>query len=389
MNLPAAPSRPVLSALSSARVAIVHEWFVHPTGSEAVVDAILALVPHAELFALVADVDGMPRGTYRGRPVRTSFIQRLPGGRDGFRRWLPLFPSAIERLDLRGYDVILSSSHCVAKGVRRRPGQLHLCYCHTPVRYAWDMKDAYLDDAGWSGWRRALSSRALDRLRDWDGRTTDRVDAFVANSAFVAGRIRRSYGRESTVIHPPVETSAFPLHRGARHGFVTASRLVPYKRVPLLVEAFAGLPDCPLTVIGAGPDRARAEQAAAGAPHIRFLGEVDRPLLADALGRAEAFVFAALEDFGIVPVEAQACGTPVLAYGAGGVCETVRQGETGDFFSEPTVEAVRAVVRRFRDGPPLDPAACRRQAERFDRERFLASFGSFVTSAWRAHRGDA
>jgi glycosyltransferase involved in cell wall biosynthesis len=360
------------------KVAIVHDWLVVHGGAEKVLDELLAVFPDADLHALLCQMPGEPPRRYRGRPVRTSYVQRLPGGVSHYRHWLPVFPHAIQSLDLAGYDLIVSSSYCVAKGVRVRPGQRHLSYCYTPVRYAWDMRDQYLETAGLRGPKRWAAERVLDRLRAWDAGSNAGVDRFLTLSHHIADRIRRCYGRESTVVYPSVDLERFPLHAGPRAGFVTASRLVPYKLVPMLVRAFAQMPDCPFTVIGDGPDLEACRRAAAGHAHIRVLGHQPHEVLREELQRAEAFVFAAFEDFGIAPVEAQACGTPVIAYGAGGATETVVEGRTGRFFPRQDEAAVIEAVRAFRQAPQLRPEACRANAERFSSAQFRAGIRQAV-----------
>ncbi len=352
------------------KIAIVHDWLVVHGGAEKVLDELLAVFPDADLFALLCHMPGEPPRRYRGRPVRTSYVQRLPGGVSHYRHWLPVFTHAIRTLDLSGYDLIVSSSYCVAKGVRVRPRQRHLSYCYTPVRYAWDLREQYLDTSGLRGPARWAAGLVLDRLRAWDARSNDGVDRFLTLSHHIAERIRRCYGRESEVVYPPVDLEFFTPSPGPRHGFVTASRLVPYKLVPMLVRAFAQLPDCPFTVIGDGPDLEACRRAAAGHAHIRVLGHQPGDVLRAELRRAEAFVFAAFEDFGIAPLEAQACGTPVIAYGAGGATETVSDGRSGRFFPRQDEESVIAAVQAFRRAPQLDAVDCRANAERFSAAQF-------------------
>lgn len=366
------------------KVALVHDWLVGLGGGEKVLDEMLALFPHADLHALVCHMPGEPPRRYRGRPVRTSYIQRLPGGISHYRHWLPLFPHAIRSLDLSAYDLIISLSSCVAKGVRVRPHQRHVSYCFTPVRYAWDLREQYLDAAGFRGVARWGATRLLERLRRWDAGANDGVHRFVTLSHHIVDRIRRCYGRESTLVYPPVDLARFTPGEGPRHGFVTASRLVPYKLVPMIVRAFAAMPDCPLTVIGDGPDLAACRRAAQGHPHIRVLGQQSDDVLREALRGAEGFVFAALEDFGIAPVEAQACGTPVIAYGVGGAAETVVDGATGRFFHRQDEAAVREAVAAFRAGAPPSPAACRANAARFSSAAFRAGMMAAVQESLAA-----
>jgi len=370
--------------LSPLKVAIVHEWLVVHAGAERVLDELLAIFPQADLHALIAAMPGEPPRTYRGRPVKTSFVQSLPGGVSHYRRWLPVFPRAIESFDFSAYDLVLSSSYCVAKGAITSEKQLHVSYCFSPVRYAWDLREQYLAEAGLTGLRGAAARVLLERLRQWDLRTTPRVDAFLTLSHHIAERIKRCYNRESVVVHPPVDLSAFVLSNSARRGFVSVSRLVPYKLAPMLVRAFASMPDAPFTLIGDGPDLAACHRAAAGHSHIRILGHQPESVVRDELSRAEAFVFAALEDFGIAPLEAQAVGTPVLAYGVGGARETVIDGKTGLFFDEQTEDAVRDAVRRFRSHIAFDPVACRANAEQFSSASFRAGLETAIGAAWAA-----
>lgn len=372
------------------KVAVVHDWLTEYAGSERVLEQILLVYPHADLYAVADFLPSAQRGFLGGRAVRTSAIQRLPLARRRFRQYLPLMPLAVEQFDLSGYDLVLSSSHAVAKGVLTGPDQLHVCYCHSPMRYAWDLQHEYLRDSRRQRGVASLVARAvLHYLRQWDARSANGVDEFVANSAFVARRIAKAYRRAATVIHPPVDTAAFTPGSTARADFyVTASRLVPYKRVDLIAAAFATMPSRRLVVIGDGPARARA-QALAG-PNVTFLGRQPHEVLRDHLRRARAFVFAAREDFGISPLEAQACGTPVIAFGAGGALETVRglgaDGPTGVFFAEQSVPALRDAVEAFEARhAEFVPRAARANAERFAPERFRAELRAFVEACWRTH----
>ena len=370
--------------MNAPRVALVHDWLDTWRGGENVLAEMLRIYPQADLFALVDFLPDAVRQRLQGRRAVTSFLQRLPGARRHFRACLPLFPRAVESLDISGYDIVLSSSHAVAKGVRTRPDQLHICYCHTPMRYAWDLREQYLEASGLAaGPRGAIARRMLDRLREWDRGASDRVSAFVANSEFIRARIKRCYGRDSTVIAPPVDTDFFTPGGVRGDDYVTASRWVPYKRVDLIVSAFRELPERRLVVVGDGPDAARV-RAAAG-PNIEFVGEVARERLRELLRGARAFLFAAEEDFGILPLEAQAVGTPVIAFGRGGVLETVRglddRAPTGVFFVEQTPAAIANAVRHFEaDAPRIRPEACRTNAERFSAERFRREFAAFVAA---------
>ncbi|HXX86226.1 MAG TPA: glycosyltransferase [Casimicrobiaceae bacterium] len=374
------------------RIAIVHDWLDRWRGGENVLAEIVHVYPQADLFSLVDFLADSSRARLGGKRARTSFLQRLPGARFYFRAMLPLFPRAIESLDVSGYDIVISSSHAVAKGVRSANSQLHICYCHTPMRYVWDLREQYLGPLGLdSGLRGKLIRRALDRLRDWDRRSSDRVTHFIANSEYIRSRIARCYDRDATVIYPPVDVRFFNPGEvvcapAARNYYLTASRWVPYKRVDLIVAAFRELPERRLVVVGAGPEAIRV-RAAAG-PNVEFTGEVAPERLRELLRGARGFLFAAEEDFGILPVEAQACGTPVIAFGRGGSLETVRGPEcarrTGLFFSEQSASAIAAAVRKYEAiRVDFDPVDCRTNAQRFAVDRFRTELGEFVARAWR------
>jgi glycosyltransferase involved in cell wall biosynthesis len=374
------------------RVAIVHDWLDAYAGSERVLEQLLAVCPDADLHAVVDFVPESERGFLGGRVPRTTFIQRLPFARRAFRGYLPLMPLAVEQLDLSGYDLVVSSSHAVAKGVLTGPDTLHVCYCHSPLRYAWDLQHEYLREGGIGWGPRGLAVRwLLHRLRAWDARSANGVDHFVANSDFVARRIRKAYRRRARVIYPPVDVAAFAHagRRGRGDYYVTASRFVPYKRIPLIVEAFRSMPDRELVVIGDGPQR--REVARAAGPNVRLLGHLPRAELARWVGGARAFLFAAVEDFGIAPVEAQAAGTPVIAYAGGALPETIRGlgggAPSGVLYAEQSAGALRDAVARFEAiEHELSPAACRANAERFSAERFRAEFAAFLERAVAAHR---
>jgi glycosyltransferase involved in cell wall biosynthesis len=369
------------------RVAIVHDWLVTYAGAERVLEQILATYPRADLFSLLEFVPASERAFLGGRRVQTSFLQRIPGIARRYRSFLPLMPLAIEQLDLSGYDLVLSSSYAVAKGVLTGPDQLHLCYCHSPMRYAWDLQHQYLRETGLDrGLKGALARWTLHRMRLWDVRSSIGVDGFIAVSRYVARRIWKAYRRKSTVIYPPVDVEAFTPGGEREDFYVTASRMVPYKRMDLIVEAFAAMPDRRLIVIGDGPEAKRIRSR--GAPNIEFLGYQPFEVLRDRLRRARAFLFAAEEDFGIAPLEAQACGTPVIAYGKGGVVETVRPlGEaepTGLFFQEQTVPSLVGAVERFeRESGLVRSDACRENALKFGPERFRNELGAYVRRRWR------
>jgi glycosyltransferase involved in cell wall biosynthesis len=367
-----------MKELSELKVAIVHEWLIDYSGSERVVEQMLKCFPQADLFAVVDFLEDHERGFLGGRKATTTFIQKLPRAKKSFRSYLPLMPLAIEQLDVTGYDLVLSSSHAVSKGVLVGPNQLHMSYVHSPIRYAWDFQHQYLRESGLnSGFKAWMARSILHYMRMWDTRTANGVDHFIANSKFIGRRIEKAYRRPSEVIYPPVATDKFQMATHKDEFYMTASRMVPYKRVPLIVEAFAGMPDKKLVVIGDGPDMDKAREQAG--PNVSFLGYQSFDVLLDHMRRAKAFVFAAEEDFGITPVEAQACGTPVIAYGRGGALETVRglgaengPGDaTGLFFDAQTKEAIQDAVNRFeKQSGAFSPEACRKQALRFSEARF-------------------
>ena len=366
---------------SALRVALVADPLFVYSGAERVIQQILEIYPQSDVFALVDFLDEDARRFLGGRPVRTSFIQRLPLARRHFRKILNLWPTAVEQLDLRGYDLVISSHNAVAHGVITSPSQTHVAYTHSPMRYAWDLQEEYLADARMStGPKGIWARRALHDLRQWDFAAAQRPDAFAANSSFVAGRIKKYYRRSSTVINPPVSIETFSLAKAKGDYYVTAGRLVSYKRVDLIIEAFERL-GRRLIVVGDGPEASRLR--ALSGRHVEFAGKVDHATLNRLLGEARAFVFAGIEDFGIAPVEAQAAGTPVIALDAGGLRETVRGHDqddaTGLFFAEQTIESLITAVERFeRERSGFDPHACRKHAMTFGAERFRLAFRDLV-----------
>jgi len=374
------------------RIAIVCEWLTTYAGSERVLEQLLALYPNADLFAVCDFIPEHERGFLRGHRARVTFIQRLPGASKRYRSYLPLMPLAIEQIDLSAYDVVISSSHAVAKGVITGPNQVHVSYVHSPIRYAWDLQHQYLQESGLaSGLKSWVARWLLHRIRIWDLRTANGVDHFVANSRFIGRRIWKVYRRESTVVYPPVDTAAFTLREDKEDFYLTASRLVPYKKIDLLVRAFSEMPTRRLVVIGDGPDMVKIRESAG--PNVILMGYQPFEVLRDHMQRAKAFVFAAEEDFGIAPVEAQACGTPVIAYGKGGAMETViglDQAEpTGVFFPEQTVEAVTAAVETFEtESHRISAVHCRANAVRFAPEQFRQQMASVVNHAWHAFQQD-
>ncbi|MCD0423065.1 glycosyltransferase [Rubrivivax sp. JA1024] len=365
-------------------VAVVHDWLVDRAGAERVLEEILALFPDAVLYTLIdrmpaADATRLPR-----RATVTSWLQKLPDVERYFTRCLPLMPMAIQQLDLSGHDLVISSSHCVAKGVLVPPEALHLCYCHSPMRYAWDMQHEYLRteglDRGPKSW---LARRMFHRLRAWDAYTANGVDHFAANSDFVRRRILKAYRREAVVIHPPVDLSAALDASGERRGYVTVGRLMGYKNITLMVEAFRRLPQHELTVVGGGPQLQALRRAAPA--NVRFTGPLPEAQKQARLRGARAFVFAAVEDFGIAPVEALAAGTPVIAFGRGGALDYLRRGDNAWLYAEATPEALAQAVLDSEAAWPQDVhERCRRSAERFGAGRFRAEFAAWVDERWAA-----
>lgn len=361
------------------RVAIVHHWFVTRGGGERVAECIASLFPEAEIFTLVADEPGIPEGL-RGRRIHTSLLQKIPLAKNYHRHMMPLYPTAVEGLDLRGFDLVISSDSGPVKGVHVDPGAIHICYCHSPMRYLYDGYEAYRAQMGRV--TRAAFTASAGRLRAWDLKAAARVTWFIANSEYVAGRIRKFYGRDSVVIHPPID-----LHRArtvatpGKH-YLCAGRLVGYKRTELMVEACARL-GRPLRVAGTGPDLPALKKLASGGGAV-FTGELDTDALWQEYAECRALLFAADEDFGMVPLEAQACGRPVVAYGAGGSLETVRgagDAPTGAYFAEQTVESLMEGILRFESmdrAGAFDPQAIQAWAAEFATPLFLSRLRQFV-----------
>lgn len=362
------------------RVAIVHYWLVAMRGGERVVEALSELYPDADIYTHVYDPSILSE-QLRRQHIQSTFIQQLPDAIRRYRSYLPLMPLALEQLDLRQYDIVISSESGPAKGIITLPHTLHVCYCHTVMRYLWDMYHEYRESAG--KLTRLLMPLGAHYLRLWDFASAARVDSFIANSENVAARIRKTYRRDATVINPPVDVKRFRADRPRENFYLTVSQLVSYKRVALIVEAFSKL-GLPLVVIGEGTELAELRRRAA--PNVRFLGRQPDEVVTDYLERCKAFVFAANEDFGIVPVEAQAAGAPVIAYGNGGVTETIIPGVTGLFFKDQTSESLAEVVRYFESGGLTTEATqMRRRAEGFSRERFLREFRTFMEMKWEEH----
>ncbi len=361
------------------KVAIVQEWLVTVGGSDKVVKAILDVFPDADIYTLVAKKEVCDELGIPWEKVHTSFIQKMPLGTKKHRAYLPLFPFAIEQFNLRGYDVVISSSHCVAKGVLTKADQLHICYCHSPIRYCWDMYNEYLEeshlDKGFKSW---LVRLMLHPIRQFDAIAGSRVDYYISNSDYVGQRIRKTYRRKATTIHPNIDISNFELCNDKQEYYLASSRLVAYKKIDTIIEAFNQMPDKKLVVIGGGPNLEAYRKLAKD--NVTVMGYQPFDVLKDKMQHAKAFVFAADEDFGMIPIEAQSCGTPVIAYGHGGSLETVNGGKTGLFFYEQTPEAIVEAVNKFEamGSQPFAPADCRQWAEGFSEKRFKREIKEFV-----------
>ncbi len=356
---------------------IVHDWLVSLAGAEKVLQAIYELYP-SPIYTLVADREALKGSIFEDAEIHTSFIERLPKAGKRYRTYLPFFPLAVEQFDLSEYELILSVSTCVAKGVLRGAHQLHISYCCTPVRYGWDLYHQYMKEAGLSRGLKGMVAKAiLHYIRMWDVASASRVDHYITLSEYVQRRIKKTYGRDSTVIYPPVDIEGFEVCTRKEDFYLTVARLVPYKRVDLIVEAFSRMPERRLVVIGDGPELKKVKNIAGR--NIELIGHQPAEVLRDYMKRARGFVFAACEDFGIAVVEAQACGTPVIAYRRGGTSETVVEHKTGLFFDEQTPGSIVDAVRRFEsisDG--FDVAEIRRNAERFSKDRFKEEYRRFV-----------
>lgn len=354
-------------------------------GGEKVLEAICALYPDATLFTLV-HVPGSASPAIERHRIRTSFVQRLPKAGSWYRHYLPLFPAAVELFDLDSFDVVISSSHCAVKSVIPRGGATHICYCHSPMRYAWDQFGAYFGPEQVGRWTSRALRPVMAGLARWDAATAVRVHRFLANSQYVAGRIGRYYNRGSTVVYPPVDTDFFgpdPSHAPARTGVVVVSALVPYKRIDVAIEA-ARLTRTPLRIIGRGPEEARLRALAAGSP-VEFLGWRADDEVRELYRSALAVLLPGTEDFGIVPVEAQACGTPVVAFAEGGARETVVEGLTGILVADRSAAAFADGLARLLDQRP-DTGAIRANAERFSVKAFKERFEAVVAETVAAPR---
>jgi len=370
-----------LATLDGAgRVALVHDWLTGMRGGEKCLEVLCEIFPRADLYTLV-HVPGSVTPVIEQRRVRTSFVQRLPRARTAYRRYLPLFPAAIERFDLAAYDLVVSTSHCVAKGVRAAPQALHVCYCHTPMRYVWDQFDAYFGPGRAGPATRIAAHLTRGMLQRWDVRTAARVDSFIANSAHVQQRIQSYYRRDAIVIQPPVDCARFTIdRRGPDDYFLVVAAFAGYKRIDLAIEA-ARVAGVRLVVVGRGPDASRLERLAQGA-RVEFLAWQSDADLARLYARCRALLFPGEEDFGISPLECMAAGRPVIALGRGGALETVVDGMTGILVPSSDPGAWAGILRHF-DAGAFDPAVLRAHALGFDRSVYAGRMRAALDAAWR------
>ncbi|MBT2800998.1 glycosyltransferase family 4 protein [Halomonas sp. ISL-56] len=364
------------------KVAIVHDWLTTWAGAEKALAELLNCFPQAEIFTTVNFLEEGAIPALNRHVIHTSFIQRMPWARTRYRQYLPLMPLAVEQFDLKGFDLILSSSHAVAKGVISDPGAVHICYCYSPMRYAWDMQHQYLRQSGKEkGVMSWLMRWQLHRLRQWDYISAQRVDHFIAISNYIKRRIETCYRREAEVIYPPVDVNKFCYDRPREKFYLTASRMVPYKRIDLVIEAFNKMPDKQLIVIGDGPDYAKL--ALLAGPNVTLMGYQSDKVLIDHLERTQAFIFMAEEDFGILPVEAQAAGAPVIGYGVGGLAETILNNVSGLWIGDQSSSALVEGVEQFeihmhQNETTFSPEVCRKNAERFTTANFTKAIQSLV-----------
>lgn len=359
------------------KITLVHDWLTNFAGAEKVLEAIYEMYP-APIYTLIIDEKQLKQSIFKNAIIYTSFIQKLPKANKFYRYYLPLFPMAIEQFDLSHYDIIISSSTCVAKGVITKASQIHICYCHTPVRYAWDLYHEYLKETGLNrGLKGLIVKIFLHYLRLWDYTTANRVDYFIANSKYVARRIKKIYGKDSVVIYPPVDVEKFNICDKREDYYITVSRMVPYKKIDLIVKAFTKMPDKKLVVIGHGPDLKKIKSVSG--KNIELLKFQPFDIMKEYLQRAKAFIFAGEEDFGISLVEAQACGVPVICYAKGGALETVISEKTGVFFGKQDIDCLIESVKYFEKiEHRFDPIYIREHSMKFNKERFKNEFKTFI-----------
>jgi len=372
------------------KVALVHDWLTGMRGGEKCLEILCELFPDATLYTLLHKKGSVSETISRMR-ITTSFVQSLPFAMDHYRKYLPLFPTAIEQFDLTGFDLVISSSHCVAKGVITSPETCHICYCHTPMRYAWEMYYTYFSKNSLNPVVRWTVPFFMNYLRTWDERSSDRVDHFVANSQNVKRRIQKHYRRDAEVIYPPVNTEYFGMSKNQGEYFLVVSALVPYKRIDLAVLAFNEL-NLPLLIVGEGAEKKKLMKMAK--KNIKFIDWQSGRELIGYYQQCSALIFPGEEDFGIVPVEAQACGKPVIAFGKGGVTESVRgaypdqdvtSSHSGMFFYPQTADSLSVAVMRF-ESARFDPVRIREHALRFDKAVFKKEIKEFIETRFHEHQ---
>lgn len=373
-----------MEQIFKGKIAIVHEWFTTVGGSEKVVEQLLKVFPDADLFGLFDFLLARDRAIIGSKKIHTTFLQTIPFiNRKNYRTYLPLMPLAVEQIDLSGYDLIISSCHAVSKGVITGPDQLHISYIHTPMRYAWDMQNTYLKSSGFRRIQDALARILLHYVRNWDVIAAMRPDKLLANSSFIRKRIQKIYRRNAQVIYPPIDTDYFTPLNSREDFYLAASRFVSYKRIDLIAQTFKDLPNKKLVIIGDGPELPNLKPLFGS--NITWLGYQPIDVLRDYMRRCKAFIFAAKEDFGIMPLEAQACGAPVIAFGEGGATDTVRgygcAGQTGILFDQQSVPALKDAILSF-EGSNIRGDDCRANAESFSNQRFQEEIFNFVQASW-------
>jgi len=366
--------------LKPLRVALVHDWLTGMRGGEYVLEAVAEIFPRSDLFTLIY-IPGKIPPTLTTLKRHTSWLQKIPNIESRYRYFLPILPNVIEKFDLSEFDLVISTSHCVAKGIRKAPHAVHVSYVFAPMRYVWDRYEDYFGAGRASSHVRLAARLVRERLQVWDKKvsTLARVDRILTLSHYIKDQIKRSYGRDSQVIYPFVDLAAFNKPRIAGRHYLMVSAFAPYKRLDLAIEAFNRM-KLPLLIVGSGQDYSRLKKMAG--PTVEFLGGLSRSSIADLYSKCKAFVFPGQEDFGITPLEAMASGAPVIAFGAGGVTETVTE-KTGIFFAEQTVESLMAAVMKLERGEvSFSPENCRAQAQKFTRKKFQEQFTSAIQSAW-------
>lgn len=367
------------------KTAIVHDWFLNYWGSEKCVESFVNIFNDADIFGLFDFLSTGDRNKItKGKNINTTFLQNMPFAKTSHRNYLPFYSLAVEQHDLTSYDLILTSSHSIAKGVLTNHKQLHICYCHTPMRYAWDLYYQYIKESnletGLKGW---LAKKTLHKMRIWDYSSSNRVDHFIANSQYIARRIKKVYGRDADVIYPPVDVDKFKLTETKEDYYLIVARFVPYKKVGIVVEAFSKMPDKKLKVIGSGPDDKKVKKNASN--NIEFLGFCPEDVMINEMQNARAFIFAAEEDFGITIVEAQAAGTPVIAFGQGGATETVINNKTGLHFHDQTADSIVNAVKRFEATESrFIYRSIHSHAQQFSRKRFENEVQNYIQAKYRS-----